>query len=237
LVVKLLRYEGTNIPMEAKIAEEVANAKIDGFVHCQFHDVKLTNASELSGFVNKSYSALIMPRFMSSLEDCPILTEVQLYSGFSRLLQGLKILHDDYHIVHMDLKSGNIFVSQDGRWRIGDFGCARKIGGVMNGCTDIFNPVEIPKGTTVIPSMDLVQLCFIIAFELKKADWKTALLGNRDGTYSGRVQPELIEKALLSITIDKFRKEVHDLFILELIKVKKHLSEEPTANCCVGVKP
>lgn len=44
------------------------------------------------------------------------------------VLMGLKELHDDYHLVHCDLKPGNILLSYDKEhFKIADFGCSRPL--------------------------------------------------------------------------------------------------------------
>lgn len=44
------------------------------------------------------------------------------------VLQGLKELHEDYHVVHCDLKPGNILLSYDKEhFKIADFGCSRPL--------------------------------------------------------------------------------------------------------------
>lgn len=43
--------------------------------------------------------------------------------GSSRILQGLDFIHNA-GVIHLDLKPANIFVTEDGRFKIGDFGMA-----------------------------------------------------------------------------------------------------------------
>jgi NIMA (never in mitosis gene a)-related kinase len=51
-------------------------------------------------------------------------SEEQVLWWFTQSMQGLKYIHD-MHILHRDLKSGNLFLSKAGNIKIGDFGIAK----------------------------------------------------------------------------------------------------------------
>ena len=72
----------------------------------------------------------------------------------------------------MDVKSDNEFVGGDFMWDLGDFGSTRKIGAPFWSYTQVLNPYVFPQKASVIPAMDYVLLCVMVAVELKKDHWK-----------------------------------------------------------------
>ncbi|OWZ24473.1 WEE protein kinase [Phytophthora megakarya] len=54
------------------------------------------------------------------------LLENDLWSILRDIVSGLKVLHE-HDIVHLDIKPDNIFITEDGRLKIGDFGMAGKV--------------------------------------------------------------------------------------------------------------
>ena len=53
------------------------------------------------------------------------MTSAMIKFYFQEVLRGLLFLHQEIHILHRDIKSSNIFVGNDGRVKLGDFGLAR----------------------------------------------------------------------------------------------------------------
>ena len=158
-----------------------------------------------------------MKRYVSSLTKLPQLSEKLCHRGFSRILRALKAMHD-LNLVHMDVKSDNVFVDGNFNWDLGDFGSTREIGAQVWSFTKVFNPYTIPDNATVIPAMDYVLLCVMIAIESKKDQWKRLLCGQQQN-----VQEHLIIERLNSIEDVNFKKEVMDLFELNLKIVREHL--------------
>ncbi|GMF10168.1 unnamed protein product [Phytophthora lilii] len=54
------------------------------------------------------------------------LPETYLWSILKDIASGLKVLHE-HDIVHLDIKPDNIFITEDGCLKIGDFGMAGKV--------------------------------------------------------------------------------------------------------------
>jgi serine/threonine protein kinase len=42
-------------------------------------------------------------------------------------LQGLNYLHTQYFLIHRDIKGGNVFLSDEGGCKLGDFGVSAKL--------------------------------------------------------------------------------------------------------------
>jgi serine/threonine protein kinase len=83
-----------------------------------------------------------MPRFPCSLEVCPAVFDS---SAGEKLLfqmyQALQSLHS-VGLVHCDVKPGNIFVSQNGDFVLGDFGGVRKENERIAQSTDEYIPLD-----------------------------------------------------------------------------------------------
>lgn len=154
---------------------------------------------------------------MSTLADLPQLSEKILYQGFFRIHNSLKAMHK-LDLVHMDVKSANLFVGGVAEWDLGDFGSTRKINTTARSYTDAFAPFSLSPSATVIPAMDFVLLCVTIAVELNKKLWRKDLCGHQE-----KVQAHLIIEKLNSIEDVDFKREVVELFEDNLKIVQEHL--------------
>ncbi len=56
-----------------------------------------------------------------------IITEPEAKYFMRQIILAVQYLHDDKHIIHRDLKLGNIFISEQMWIKIGDFGLATTI--------------------------------------------------------------------------------------------------------------
>jgi len=164
------------------------------------------------------WTALKMRHYHSSLTQVPQLSESLLFREFLRIKTALEMLHS-LNLVHMDVKSDNVFVDEDGLWCLGDFGSCRSTNSPNWTFTDVFNPYALLQfKTTVIASMDFVLLCVMIGVELEKVTWKNRLCGD-----SQRVQQNLVLESLLQIQNPTFRSEIITLFQQHYDMVVKHL--------------
>lgn len=56
-----------------------------------------------------------------------IITEPEAKYFMRQICLAVQYLHDEKHIIHRDLKLGNIFISEDMCLKLGDFGLATTI--------------------------------------------------------------------------------------------------------------
>lgn len=89
----------------------------------------------------------------------------------------------------MDIKGDNIFVASDGSWVLGDFGSTVKVGDkgwllhflfhtnfiIVKSYTEMFYPEKI-KNTDACVQYDWYMLVVCILIEVKKTNWKDALM-------------------------------------------------------------
>ena len=116
-----------------------------------------------------------MRHYHSSLTQVPQCSLKLLYRGYLRIKKALYLLHG-LNLVHMDVKSDNVFVDEDGICNLGDFGSARAPGTSCWTFTDFLNPYQLVQlKTKVVPSIDFVCLCVMIAVEMDKENWKSRL--------------------------------------------------------------
>lgn len=165
---------------------------------------------------HEDWVVLKAKRYVTSLADNAQLNEHWLYQGFSRILNALKEMHG-LGLVHMDVKSENVFVDWDAGWNLGDFGSTKEIGEIVHSFTDVFNPYTLTHTATAIPAMDLVLLCVMIAVELDRKHWI------KDLCRISNVQERLVAEKLNTIQDVDFKTEVLELFTNNLKIVQEHL--------------
>jgi hypothetical protein len=190
------------IQLEVSSCKTVTDAAIDGLVTSYVVKVRVENSQGLSVSIGEWF-ALKMRHYHSSLTQVPQLSPKLLYRGYLRMKNALIGLHS-LNLVHMDVKSDNVFVDEEGIWNLGDFGSARAPGSLCWTFTDVLNPYQLVQlKTKVNPSMDFVCLCVMIAVEMEKESWKTRLCGVHQ-----KVQRDFIAQSLKGIEDMKFREDI-----------------------------
>lgn len=81
-------------------------------------------------YEGRSYIALKMPRFLTTLQDNPRAFHTAIVSRGQKLVEAVHYMHGK-GIVHMDIKSDNIFIGADKTWVLGDFGSSKPIGAAV----------------------------------------------------------------------------------------------------------
>jgi hypothetical protein len=228
LLIKLLRIPETNhsvlhdarknaVLAEIEACRLVSEAHVEGLVQSEIVEVTVHHSDQLNVGPGL-WAAIKMRHYVSSLAERPQLSEEWIYRGFRRIQSALNAMHA-LSLVHMDVKSDNVFVDESVRWDLGDFGSTRKIGESIWSFTEVLNPYKMPGSITVIPSMDMVLLCIMVAVEINKIDWKERLCGR-----SQRVQQHLILECLQSIEDTVMKLETIALFTNHLQLVEQHIA-------------
>ncbi|KAI8820343.1 hypothetical protein BJ741DRAFT_672909 [Chytriomyces cf. hyalinus JEL632] len=208
-----------SVSMEVEVSTIVSKAEIPRLVTSEVVTVSVKHSDGLSVSA-RPWTALKMRHYHSSLTQVPQLSERLIHREFGRIYSALVSLHA-LNLVHMDVKSDNVFVDEDVFWNLGDFGSCRRTNSPSWTFTEVFNPYAIVQfKTSVIPAMDMVLLCVMIGVELEKETWKVRLCGKTQ-----RVQHEFIKKSLSEIQEAAFRDEIMRVYEESYAKVIDHLNE------------
>ncbi|TKW26104.1 hypothetical protein SEVIR_3G164200v4 [Setaria viridis] len=87
--------------------------------------------------------------------------------------RGIAYLHGEESVVHGDVKARNVVIGADGRAKLADFGCARRVGskGPIGG-TPAFMAPEVSRGEEQGPAADVWALgCTVIEMATGRAPW------------------------------------------------------------------
>lgn len=198
------------VDAEITACRTFSDAKIEGLVDCEdiIIDVEHGRGIDVSP---GTWQGLKMRHYHSNLTQLPKLSERLLYRGFLRIKTALEAIHS-MGFVHMDVKSDNIFVDEDGNWYLGDFGSVCSTDSANWTYTEVLNPYQLTQFITqAIPSMDLVSLCVMIVVCLDTETWKERLC-DTTSTGSQRVEYGRISKSFSEIEDISFKNELTDLF-------------------------
>ena len=232
VIVKLLRLPQFGFSVTEPEKKDAIEAELDAcrrvselanvaLVKCEVVEVCVQHTDDLDVAVKGKWAAIKMKRFFGSLTDLVPVPEHLIQSGFERILDALKAMHS-ISLVHMDVKSDNVFIDENGEWNLGDFGSTRPSFTKIWTYTDVLMPFVLKRNVTVIPSMDYVLLCVMIAVEMRKKtrDWKVTLCGDQQ-----KVQIELIKKTLTEIENELFRRRIIEIFDEHFASVQAHLQQ------------
>lgn len=111
-----------NIVSEVQILNELSNKNVPNIVRYYENDVIIQENP-------RKYNIYILMEYLTPLEDfipqSDFTVRDVIYLGLD-ILNGLKACHDN-KIIHRDIKIDNIFVSEDGQFKIGDFGISKEL--------------------------------------------------------------------------------------------------------------
>jgi serine/threonine protein kinase len=139
LLVKVLRGTETNEAAACSLLE-LHNAETEqrGLAHVEVKMVS-NSADDMRG---TDITALIMPQYARTLSDMPQLPINAIRKNIPRIISALQFIHSR-GLVHMDVKSANIFVTYRGEWVLGDFDATVNVGGPILKYTERFYPNKL----------------------------------------------------------------------------------------------
>jgi serine/threonine protein kinase len=126
----------------------------------------------------------------TSLAETPQLDLQLVLRGAERMVVALDFIHSK-DLVHMDVKPGNVFLSNMSEWFLGDFGSCRRKGEPIISYTECFYPVSL-FGEAADPKYDWYMLLVTILSELStdKRHWMDDLM------IDGKVDDNLVQAAV-----------------------------------------
>ena len=166
VAVKTVRGEEVTTNQVARLLKEakvVAGLNHAGIVAVHDADVDGSTAYIVCEFVEGLSLA-------DRLKSPPVLSLRQILVITIQVLDGLRVAHDK-GVIHRDLKPGNIFLTRDGKPKIGDFGLAKShnlpsgtsVGRIMG--TPRYMSPEQCRGAACTPASDLYSVG-VILFEM-----------------------------------------------------------------------
>ena len=133
------------------------DARRNFIVPLEFLDVSSFSGRGVTG------SALVMPAFVCSLDAVPHASVDIVLRGVNNIVRALVALHAKGW-THMDVKPGNILVSETGDWHLTDYDSCSKPGTLRGKFTPSYIPRGFPREPR--PNFDFVLLCVTAIFVL-----------------------------------------------------------------------
>ena len=207
-VVKLLRTDMDRAPLDIQRIEFEQEPKTCKILELSSPTVALCATEVIKVmYEERSYVALKMPRYLTTLQDTPKAFPRTLVTQGRRLADAVCFMHSK-NIVHMDIKADNIFISPDKRWVLGDFGSSKVAGERITTSNLIaFMRTKLDKA---VPELDWFMLLLVLLKEsLATRDSWIKLLCDNDEKYDATK----IEQCILALPaeVDSLRD-----FLLEL---------------------
>lgn len=155
-IIKFSRLAGQEFAVFDSLGLSAAGAKESFLVPLKFVDEALFSGRGMTG------SALVMPAFICSLDAVPHASINMVLRGLGNISRALSVLHDKGW-VHMDVKPGNILVSDTGDWHLTDYdSCLKQGAGSAANITPRFIPRDLSRHPR--PNFDFVLLATTAIF-------------------------------------------------------------------------
>ena len=136
---------------------------------------------------------LVVGRSLSEvLRECERLELDEARRLVRDMARGLADVHAA-DVLHCDIKPGNVLHTEAGRWKLVDFGVARRTGGALSGGSKAGTPAymapEQARGDVVDERSDLYALCLVVYGALVG---RPAFIGSRSeaGPQGDRIPPD-----------------------------------------------
>ncbi|XP_039610043.1 obscurin-like [Polypterus senegalus] len=180
-IIRQCREDLTDIIFAAKITPYKAERR--QAILQEYHILKKLQHSNVvklqAAFITPKYLVLIEElcagrELLHTLAERDSYTEMEVREFLLQILHGTEYLHSN-HIIHLDLKSENIIVSENNVLKIVDFGCAQEFTPGSSWLVDKIKEIceikapEILEGNAVEPVTDVWSVGFL-AFEMLSAD-------------------------------------------------------------------
>ncbi|XP_051784728.1 obscurin-like [Erpetoichthys calabaricus] len=180
-IIRQCREDLTDIIFAAKITPYKAERR--QAILQEYHILKKLQHSNVvklqAAFITPKYLVLIEElcagrELLHTLAERDSYTEMEVREFLLQILHGIEYLHSN-HIIHLDLKSENIIVSENNVLKIVDFGCAQEFTPGSSLLVDKIKEIceikapEILEGNAVEPVTDVWSVGFL-AFEMLSAD-------------------------------------------------------------------
>ncbi|GAQ87133.1 Protein kinase superfamily protein [Klebsormidium nitens] len=120
------------------------------------------------------YAVLVCQQYCVSVASILQLPEVAIEREARSMITALSYMHNK-GLVHMDVKSENVFIDADGRWFLGDFGSTVPVGAPVVSTTRWFTAFDL-FGSPAKEEYDWYMLAVMLAVELDKDDWRDRLI-------------------------------------------------------------
>lgn len=191
-----------------KLLELSNTGKSVSLIQAEIVDIDLP-VSQLQ--IHGKMSAIVMPRYATTIAQSPAFyLDVVVEKGRS-LFEALKFMHAR-NVVHMDVKSDNIFLDLDGRWLLGDFGSCRFIGETILSTTEMFYHSRL-IGKPALPCYDFFMLLVVLLIETlpDKRSYRQVLFNSLEGQVSNEKVKNMVGSTSPTDDFGKLLREILDV--------------------------
>jgi hypothetical protein len=133
VLLKMLKISDGPLSLDIRIQDISYEAAACGFVHQAIVPMERRSVSidpdtaRAANCAAGTIDVLVMPWYQCTLNKVPSGNRNRIATEGRKLLSALQYMHSE-GFVHLDVKSMNIFISNEGAWYLGDFGSCKPIG-------------------------------------------------------------------------------------------------------------
>ena len=194
------RKKEMDMEVRACTVLDLKNGHMNSLIQCELFTMMEEDSASKNHF-----SALLMPRYVTTLAEMAPLCEVALLHGLNDMIIAVEYVHSQ-NLVHMDIKGDNIFIDGVGKWLLGDFGSCKFELDDITSFTRYFLPEVLQKA---VKSYDWYLLGVTIVVQLCKSEWKEKLCSSETSVISH----ELVIRAARNVAHDPLRKLLLSVFL------------------------